>query len=498
MSLWGTCIRLEMEHKMSRVGRWLAAAGFAISLSALLAAAWAGSGPGAAPGFRKAPYLLFDGKPSQMRLCWQLWEADTCVVCWGCDSTQADSELVSVELSTDHLHVIVLGGLLPAHPYFYSIKGQTCSFTGQFRSAAWGEQADAALIVYGDTRSQPQMHDSVAAAILDFVGSSKAWYGLVLFVGDAVVHGDSEDSWDDEFFSPSMANVRELMSSMPVQACMGNHEESGALFEHYFPYPFQCGGRYWSFDYGPVHVAVLDQYTNAWPDSAQIAWLAEDLASSERKWKIVVLHEPGWSAGGHPDNALVREWVHPLCVRFGVAAVFGGHNHYYARALVDGVEHITTGGGGAPLYTPDLGAPQIVSAARAYHFCALEICSGVLTFKAVGIDGTVLDSFVAGPPDGWEEELRGAVLIDKLYPNPASERASLVLRLRVGQAVEAALFDPGGRVASRLGHWALSAGSVGICLDLASGRSGRLPTGTYVLALHGEKGSDSRKLVLVR
>jgi hypothetical protein len=44
--------------------------------------------------------------------------------------------------------------------------------------------------------------------------------------------------------------------SRPIQDCMGNHEDEGLLFEKYWPYPF-VEDRYWSFNYGPVHVVVV-------------------------------------------------------------------------------------------------------------------------------------------------------------------------------------------------------------------------------------------------
>ena len=82
-----------------------------------------------------------------------------------------------------------------------------------------------------------------------------------------------------------------------------------------------------------------------------------DLAASAKPWKFIVLHEPGWSAGGgHGNNTTVQNDIQPLAVQYGVAIVFGGHNHYYARANVSGVTHLTMGGGGAPL--PAVRAPR--------------------------------------------------------------------------------------------------------------------------------------------
>ena len=57
---------------------------------------------------------------------------------------------------------------------------------------------------------------------------------------------------------------------------------------------------YYSFDYGPAHITVVDQYVSFAPGSAQYIWLENDLAASQKLWKFVILHEPAWSAaGGH-------------------------------------------------------------------------------------------------------------------------------------------------------------------------------------------------------
>jgi hypothetical protein len=76
-----------------------------------------------------------------------------------------------------------------------------------------------------------------------------------------------------------------------------------------------------------------------------------------------------------------------------VSVVFGGHNHYYARAVVQGVHHITTGGGGAPLYSPNRSAPNIVAAASVNHFCTVDIDGSRLHVRALRPNGTLIDSF---------------------------------------------------------------------------------------------------------
>jgi hypothetical protein len=180
-----------------------------------------------------------------------------------------------------------------------------------------------------------------------------------------------------------------MLATLPYQSCMGNHEGSGVLFEKYFPYPF-VEGRYWSFDYGLAHLVVVDQYPLT---SAQLTWIENDLASRPSSWNFIIFHEPGWSAGNHANNTDVQDYIQPLCEQYNVHAVFAGHNHYYARALYNDVHHITTGGGGAPLSTPNPAYPYIVAYEMAYHFCKVEIDGSQLTITAVDIDGKIIDSF---------------------------------------------------------------------------------------------------------
>jgi hypothetical protein len=200
--------------------------------------------------------------------------------------------------------------------------------------------------------------------------------------------------WDLELFNPLYLNTSRLLSEVPLQAAMGNHEGNGALYATFFPYPF-VNGRYWSFDYGVVHVTVVDQYSipGGGISSEQLAWIAADLAATIKPWKIILLHEPGWSAGGgHPNNDSVQLKIQPLAKQYG-AMIVAGHNHYYARAIVDGVNHITTGGGGAPLYTPVLPSPQVVTAEKTHHFCIIQASADTLLFKAVRPDGSDIETF---------------------------------------------------------------------------------------------------------
>ncbi len=365
----------------------------------------------AADLMRKQPYLVYPGDPTQMQVLWQLTDVATSTLEWGTDTSCALGSVANAEYGSDHQHAFTLEGLTPATKYHYRVTTDAVPYRGSFTTApnAWATQLK--LLAYGDTRTYPATHNQVAGAMLSSIAADPGYQTLSLFVGDYVTSGTVESSWTTEFFDPALTNVRALMASLPIQGTMGNHEGTGELFVKYFPYPF-VGGRYWSFDYGPIHVTVVDQFTSYAPGSAQLQWITDDLARTNKTWKFIVLHEPGWSAyGGHPNNTVVQAYLQPLCLQYGVSIVFGGHNHYYSRAAVNGVQHLTIGGGGAPLVTPDTYMPYIVASARANHHCTLAIDGDTLRFKVFNTaNGAALDSFTL---------LRPAVTPDSTFPSIA-------------------------------------------------------------------------------
>lgn len=355
-------------------------------------------GSGMEGTMRKAPYLIYDGDNTEMLLLWQLSGSDTCVVEWGMDTSSALIKTKTIEYDDSHQHTYTFTNLAPRTKYYYKINAGSEIYSGSFFSAPDTNETNIRFMVYGDTRSFPEIHDKVAGAMGAQFRKNEGFQSIILSVGDLVSDGDKESYWDDQFFNPSYPNIMALLANLPYQATIGNHEGTGQLFAKYFPYPF-VAGRYWSFDYGPAHFVMVDQYTDYEPHSAQLTWIENDLASTTKPWKFIYLHEPGWSVGTHKNNVNVQNYIQPLCEQYGVSIVFAGHNHCYARAVVNGIQHVTTGGGGAPLYTPDPDYPNVVAAAMANHFCNVEIDGDSLHFTALKPDSTILDEFFIGLND---------------------------------------------------------------------------------------------------
>jgi hypothetical protein len=378
--------------------------------------------------FKKSPYLIFEGNNTQMRVIWQLGETATCQISWGADSTCSLGNAVTEEYGDDHQHGYTITGLTPGTKYFYKVIYDDAVLVASFRTAPPDDASDLKFFVYGDTRSDLVNHNLNSQAMIADYTSDPDFQTISLFTGDHVTYGAVESNWQSYFFSANTPDTRKRMAEVPFISCLGNHElylsgYSGldyetALFGKYFPFPF-VERRYWSFDYGPVHVTILDQYPdyyqilppNGFLDSIQMVWVEQDLAATDKPWKIIILHEPGWSCNGnssgypHPNNEDVQNLLQPLCEQYGVQMVFAAHNHYFARACKNGVYHITTAGGGAPLYEVEEGYPNVMHTHRVHHYCKVEIEGETLTLTAITPDGEVIDEFMVDQNDRPEHLL---------------------------------------------------------------------------------------------
>lgn len=347
---------------------------------------------------RKGPYLLYDNNNTQMEVLWQTDATSNDQIQWGLDQNYTGGSASNMEYGSDHQHKYIITGLTPGTKYYYRVTIASNSYTGSFFTSPPTTQTSLKFFAYGDTRTYPVTHNEVAGLVNVVYANDQAYQTFILSVGDLVGDGNSETAWTNEFFPLNQTSIKQMFANIPMLSCRGNHEGAGVLFSKYFPYPY-TSNYYWSFDYGPAHFAIVDQYIAYTPGSAQYTWLQNDLAGSTKSWKFIYLHEPGWSAyGGHANNINVQEYIEPLCEQYNVAILFAGHNHYYARAVVNGngatVQHVTSGGGGAPLHTPDPNQPNIVATSMSYHYCKINIVSNeLLEFQAVSTSGAVIDQF---------------------------------------------------------------------------------------------------------
>jgi hypothetical protein len=314
------------------------------------------------------------------------------------------------------------------------------------------EQASAGItklsfIAYGDTRGQadgvePQReHGRVLEAMLNAMRARAAGEFPVRFIvqsGDGVTAGSDAAHWNVSFTPLIERLLRE--GGAPYFLSVGNHDVTGrpmtdpmrlpglrntlAVMSKIYPpegSPRRLDG-YPTFSFGYGHVFVLMIDSNIASDQTQFAWVSNQLEALDRaRYPLIVavFHHPPFSSGPHggpmvePWTATLRERYQPLFRQHHVRMTITGHDHLYEHWIerftdADGahrMDHLVTGGGGAPSYTyrgePKLhdyitaAAPMKVSlehrvkpgptiADNPHHFVIIEVDGDRLTLEVVG------------------------------------------------------------------------------------------------------------------
>lgn len=168
----------------------------------------------------------------------------------------------------------------------------------------------------------------------------RAPFAFVLTVGDNFYSPDGTAT-DGNFTRPERCLTD---AGVRWRAAWGNHDLGGDSTATTLGSPH----RRYRFAVGPALFVVLDGNDPANP--AQARFLENSLRSTRRPVRIVVFHQPAYTAGLHePGQDQQRNWV-PILRRHRVTLVLQGHNHAYERIQRDGITYVTTGGGGADLY----------------------------------------------------------------------------------------------------------------------------------------------------
>lgn len=367
---------------LSRFGRHLlCGVGAALLLAGAvwLAAFWIDS-----HRLRRGPYLQ-SVTPDSVWVVWETSRPSASRVEYGL--SPALGQVVSDERAVTH-HAVQLVGLEPYSLYFYRVGGGRVS---QFRTAAPPEQTSFRFVVFGDTREGRSVHRAIVNRIVDVAPD------FVIHTGDMVESGAAAPCWDDFFWIEGP-----LLRSVPFYPTLGNHEDDGApnVQTLYFDI-FHLPGveRWYSFDYGNARFISLkaDGYPvdTYFPDQEQLDWLESQLASNTQPWTFVFFHMGVFTSRSEDFlETGMRSRLVPLFERYGVDAVFTGHNHGYERIEVNDITYITSAGGGAPLY--DFADPEPGSqvAAHAFHFVLLDVAGDRVDGQAVDSHGEILDRFV--------------------------------------------------------------------------------------------------------
>lgn len=273
--------------------------------------------------------------------------------------------------------------LQPDTVYRYRVRlSSSVSGDREFRTASPNDQTPFTFLVYGDSRSDPQVHARIASA-----AGALCQPAFVLATGDAVASGSVRQSdWLEQFFEPADSLLRKSW----FVVTRGNHDEKSRLLSLHFEAPGGGPVRdYYSFDWGPVHVTTINTNKDFQPGSEQYQFLEQDLAHSSRPFKVFFGHHPVYSSGLHGSTKKMQTYLQPLFEKNGVQVVFAGHDHDYERTIVNGITYIVSGGGGAPLHGQNDSRrnPEGSVFIKKHNFVQVDFAPDTLTLTAWALDG---------------------------------------------------------------------------------------------------------------
>lgn len=307
------------------------------------------------------------------------------------------------------------------------------------------------FIVYGDTRGrrdgvQEQYEHSLIVdsmvATIKRASSGPLPVRFVLQTGDAVVNGGDARQWNKSFID--LINRITTEGGVPYFLAPGNHDVSGApapeapmrkeglrnylaAIANLIPpdgAPRRLDGYpTYAFGYGNAFFIALD--SNIAADDKQFEWVKAQLEGLDRKrYRHIVafFHHPPFSSGPHggsviePAAATLRTRYMPLFRRHRVGILFSGHEHlfeHWVERYEDSeghklrLDHIVTGGGGAPLYPyrgePDLREylktyagekvsldhvvrPGLNPGDNPYHYLVVQVDGDRIRLEVIGVD----------------------------------------------------------------------------------------------------------------
>jgi 3',5'-cyclic AMP phosphodiesterase CpdA len=223
-------------------------------------------------------------------------------------------------------------------------------------------------------------------------------FDTILLLGDNIYSQGNPSELPAKFDQPYAELLRRGVS---FHAVLGNHDVPiGRWAQTHYKHFNMGGSAFYSFVKGDNLVEFFALDSNDM-DRSQLDWLEKALSASKALWKIAYFHHPLYSSGGkHGSNTKLRALLEPLFVRYGVAAVFSGHDHTYERtALQQGIQYFVSGAGGQ-LRRGDLNrrSPFFVAGDDTVNsFMYMELTRDRLAFWSVGPDGQILDSGVLAP-----------------------------------------------------------------------------------------------------
>jgi hypothetical protein len=145
---------------------------------------------------------------------------------------------------------------------------------------------------------------------------------------------------------------------------------------------------------GDVEFFVLD---SNYMSPQQLTWIEDKLKNSGAKWKIAYFHHPMFtSAKFHGPDLDLRQQLMPLFLKYGVNAVWSGHEHVYERIKPQkGIYYFVSGSAGQ-LRKGNVRPAEETAAYfdQDQSFMLVEVAADDMFFQVISRTGKTVDSGV--------------------------------------------------------------------------------------------------------
>ena len=252
--------------------------------------------------------------------------------------------------------------------------------------------ADSIIGVLGDSRDSAQIFGQLAGELVTRQAD------LMIFSGDAVLVGLDQSGWDAWFDAAA-----EPLATTPIILANGNHEANAINFYSQFAMPGDQEN--FGFDWGHAHFTIANDTPDT--DAAALttttldAIKADFAASANARWKLLVHHQPMYSAGSpHMSNTTLRTAWAPVVDQYGLDLVLAGHEHQYEISYplkantvqasnAAGTVYVVSGGAGASLYPIGMDFWTQYSE-ETYAAGVLDVRKGQMTLDSFRPDGSAI------------------------------------------------------------------------------------------------------------
>jgi calcineurin-like phosphoesterase family protein len=212
-------------------------------------------------------------------------------------------------------------------------------------------------------------------------------FEMVIMLGDNIYGGSSPADIEKKFAVPYKPL---LDGGVKFYASLGNHDNTNERFYK----PFNMNGEtYYTYKKSNVRFFALN---SNYMDPKQAAWLEQQLKDAgSGDWKICYFHHPLYSSGKfHGPSLDLRKLLEPLFIKYGVDAVFSGHDHVYERIHPqNGIYYFLEGASGE-LRAGNLAHTAITDKGfdTDRSFMLVEVAGDDMYFQTISRTGATVDS----------------------------------------------------------------------------------------------------------